>query len=134
MDETPIDPIQKAEASTSNQGIKLFLRDKGIVLLALAGFLLVGALTMGGNFVGIYMMSIGGNETFVGALLGFAALCEIPAMVFFQPNCETSGRYQYPDLIFSHLCYRSFWILFCSFSPVTGIFFVASRVLVSAYH
>lgn len=55
-------------------------RDRALVALLIAMFLVGIAEGMYGTFSGVYMDHLGGGETLVGTLFGLSALCELPVM------------------------------------------------------
>jgi PPP family 3-phenylpropionic acid transporter len=57
-------------------------RDRGLMVILAATFLIGGSLGMDGAFQGIYVNYIGGGGFLVGALFGVSAFSELPAMRF----------------------------------------------------
>lgn len=57
-------------------------RDRGLMLILAATFLVGGSLGMDGAFQGIYVEHLGGGGFLVGALFGISAFSELPAMRF----------------------------------------------------
>ena len=82
LEETAPEVNKNSEQTSMLAGFTTFIQDKSLILLGLASFLGVGAMSMSNNFIGIFMQSLGGNETYIGALWGFSALFEIPTMIF----------------------------------------------------
>ena len=56
------------------------LTDPGMRTILLTSFLLAGSLSMSGTFEGIMMHTLGGSGLFIGLLLGFTGMSEIPWM------------------------------------------------------
>lgn len=57
-------------------------RDRGLMVILAATFLVGGSLGMDGGFQGIYVEYLGGGGFLVGALFGVSAFSELPAMRF----------------------------------------------------
>jgi len=56
------------------------LRDPALRIILLTAFLMAGSLSMSGTFEGIMMDSLGGGGVYIGLLLGFTGISEIPMM------------------------------------------------------
>ncbi|MCE1253717.1 MAG: MFS transporter [Anaerolineae bacterium] len=128
LDETPLDPALKitTQPVKNQNGYKLFLQDKGLVLLTLSSFLVIGAMSMAGNFIGIYMVSMGGNETYVGAIWGFSALFEIPLMIYASRIARRLGYTT--TLLLSYLfCITAYFGYVFSFHPMLLILFMSIK-------
>ena len=105
LEETPADPLEHQAGTSSIDAFKSFLEDKSLVLLSIASFLGIGAMLMASNFIGIYMGIIGGNETYIGALWGFSALCEVPVMLYSSKIVHRLG--QSTTLLLSYLLFST---------------------------
>ena len=71
-----------AKINDNLAAFKNFIKDKALILVTLASFLGMGALNMTGNFIGIYIEMVDGNEFHIGALWGLSALFEVPTMLY----------------------------------------------------
>lgn len=56
--------------------------DRGVLCLLGATFLVLEGLFMSNNFAPIYITQLSGNESLAGAVIGIAALGEVPGMLF----------------------------------------------------
>ena len=72
-------PGQAAPRSATRARLVL---DPGFVFLVAATFLIIAGLFMAGTFGAVYVTGLGGSPALVGALMGVAALGEVPGMMF----------------------------------------------------
>jgi MFS transporter, PPP family, 3-phenylpropionic acid transporter len=56
--------------------------DPGLLCLLGATFLILAGLFMAGTFGAVYVTQLGGSASLVGAMMGMAALGEVPGMIF----------------------------------------------------
>ncbi|HNT77408.1 MAG TPA: MFS transporter [Anaerolineae bacterium] len=67
-------------------------RDRGLIALLIAYFLIGIAEGMYGTFSSIQMDTLGGGQVWVGALFGFSALCELPVMQYSSAIFRRLGK------------------------------------------
>ncbi len=77
-EETAVAPQNKAFQSRAP--LRQLLQDRGLLTLIVTAFLVGAALIATFLFSGIYMVNLGGNQTYVGLLFGLSALAEVPVM------------------------------------------------------
>ena len=71
---------EDAAVEPANASWRPMLTDPGMRTILLTSFLLAGSLSMSGTFEGIMMNTLGGSGLFIGLLLGFTGMSEIPMM------------------------------------------------------
>ena len=73
-------PVQESPAQ-ERPPLRQLLQDRGLLTLILVALLVGAALIVTFLFAGIYMVNLGGNQTYVGLLFGLSALAEVPVML-----------------------------------------------------
>jgi len=128
LEETPPAPAIYQVKTSVMDAFKSFIEDKSLILLSIASFLATGAMIMASNFIGIYMQSVGGNETYIGALWGFSALCEAPVMLY---SSKIVRRLGYTNtLLLSYLLFSiGFFGYSTTISPLLLVLFAGVRGL-----
>lgn len=71
---------EEAAAPRQHGSIKTLLQDPALRIIMITAFLMAGSLAMSGTFEGIMMDYLGGGGIFIGLLLGFTGVSEIPLM------------------------------------------------------
>ncbi|MFM2310051.1 MAG: hypothetical protein RLY87_2173 [Chloroflexota bacterium] len=71
---------EDAAVERANASWRPMLADPGMRTILLTSFLLAGSLSMSGTFEGIMMNTLGGSGLYIGLLLGFTGMSEIPWM------------------------------------------------------
>jgi MFS transporter, PPP family, 3-phenylpropionic acid transporter len=128
LEETPTDTAPQVALAPSLNAFKLFIQDKSLVLVSIAAFLGTGAMVMASNFIGIYMQTVGGNETYIGALWGFSALFEVPVMLFSSKIARRLG--DTTTLILAYLLFAVGFLGYSfSHSPILLVIFASVRGL-----
>jgi PPP family 3-phenylpropionic acid transporter len=73
-----LDAVERSTGAEKNG----FVLDPGVLFLLGGTFLVVAALFMSITFGGVFVKEIGGSQALIGAMTGFAALGEVPGMLF----------------------------------------------------
>lgn len=63
------------------QGVALILRNRRVALLLLTAYIVTASASIMSNYLGIYLVEIGGNTQMVGTASAFAAMSEIPVLI-----------------------------------------------------
>jgi PPP family 3-phenylpropionic acid transporter len=71
---------EDAAVERANASWGPMLSDPGMRTILVTSFLLAGSLSMSGTFEGIMMHTLGGSGLYIGLLLGFTGMSEIPWM------------------------------------------------------
>ncbi len=71
---------EDAAVERANASWGPMLSDSGMRTILVTSFLLAGSLSMSGTFEGIMMHTLGGSGLYIGLLLGFTGMSEIPWM------------------------------------------------------
>jgi len=72
--------------------VRTVYRDRGLVVILVAVFLVGIAEGLYGTFSGVYMDRLGGGQLMVGALFGLSALAELPVMHYSGPIFRKLGK------------------------------------------
>lgn len=78
LDDPPVAREEKDQGKPSGR----VALDPGILFLLAATFLVIAGLFMAINFTPVYMTALNGSQAMVGAMVGAAALGEVPGMLF----------------------------------------------------
>jgi predicted MFS family arabinose efflux permease len=66
----------------SPEGDSRFVFDAGLLFLLCATFLIIAAMFMSMTFASVYLIQLGGSETMVSLMMGFAAIGEVPGLLY----------------------------------------------------
>ncbi|HUS95368.1 MAG TPA: MFS transporter [Hyphomicrobiaceae bacterium] len=79
---TGLEENARVTARAASPSLRDIRRDRGLIAILAAAFLIGIAEGMYGTFSGVYMDHLGGGQVWVGALFGLSALCELPVMLY----------------------------------------------------